>query len=91
MLLCLQPLTAAEINAASQAELESIKGIGPTLSQRIVEERGQRIFTNWTDLLQRVSGLGGAIARRLSAQGLTVNAQPYVPVRPASAESGASR
>lgn len=75
-LLLITPLPAEsqtlEINTASQAELESLPGIGPALAERILTARASAPFKDWTDLRQRVRGLGLASLRKLSAQGLRV-------------------
>ena len=49
---------AVDANQASQAELESVKGIGPGLSGRIIDARKTASFKDWSDLQQRVSGVG---------------------------------
>ena len=70
---------ATDLNTATQAELESIKGIGPTMSERLLEERGRRPFANWGDLTRRVDGIGARKAAQWSAQGVTVGGLPYAP------------
>jgi len=64
---------ATEVNSASQAELERVRGIGPALSQRLLDERARAPFSDWADLQQRAGGVKSAAAARLSAAGLTVN------------------
>ncbi|MFZ5488088.1 MAG: ComEA family DNA-binding protein [Pseudomonadota bacterium] len=66
-----------ELNRASEAELDGLKGIGPALSRRILEARDQGPFQDWNDFLGRVTGVGPRSAARLSAEGLTVNGQPF--------------
>ncbi len=66
-----------ELNRASVAELDGLKGIGPALSRRILEARDQAPFQDWSDFLSRVPGVGPRSAARLSAEGLTVNGQPF--------------
>jgi competence protein ComEA len=83
--------SALEINTASQAEIERVKGIGPTLSQRLLDERAERPFSDWSDLRRRVPGVGATAARRWSAQGVTVSGQAYAPALSASSASDASR
>jgi competence protein ComEA len=68
---------APDINQASLAELESLPGIGPGTSGRILEERQKDSFKDWADLIRRVKGLGSASAAKLSAAGLTVNGVGY--------------
>jgi len=74
-LLVLDPAGAADVNTASQAELEAITGIGPTLSTAILDERTKGEFASWADLTSRVKGIRGRSAARLSAGGLTVRGQ----------------
>ncbi len=64
---------ALDVNQASQAQLESMAGIGPGLSTRILEERQKAPYRNWSDLLARVRGIGTRSAARLSNAGLTVD------------------
>ena len=54
---------AVDVNKASQAELESIKGIGPTISTQILDERKKAPFKDWNDLITRVKGVGDAAPR----------------------------
>ncbi len=66
-----------EINKADQAMLESVKGIGPGLSTKLLEERKRGAYKSWDDLIDRVPGVGAGSAARLSGAGLTVNDTPY--------------
>ncbi|WP_439112901.1 ComEA family DNA-binding protein [Hydrogenophaga sp.] len=68
---------AVDVNEASVADLDSIKGIGPGTSAKIVEQRKAAKFKDWDDLVQRVSGIGDKRAAKLSAEGLTVGGAPY--------------
>lgn len=64
-----------EVNNATQAELDGIKGIGPKLSKMIVAERGKGEFKSWTDLKKRVKGVGKKNSAKFSQSGLTVGGQ----------------
>jgi competence protein ComEA len=64
---------AVEINQATAAELDSIKGIGPAMSSKILDERKKGNFKDWADFSARVKGVADATASKFSAQGLTVN------------------
>ena len=70
---------ALEINQANPAELDSLKGMGPSLSAKVLKARAEAPFKSWADLMQRVSGVGRAKAKEFSDQGLTVNGQPLKP------------
>jgi competence protein ComEA len=69
----LQANAAVEVNHATALDLESIKGIGPSIAGRILAERNARRFSDWQDFIERVPGIGARRAARLSEQGLTVN------------------
>lgn len=75
--LSLGAFAAVDVNKAAQADLESIKGIGPAMSTKILDERKKGVFKDWPDLVGRVKGVGPNTAGKLSAQGLTVNGQAY--------------
>jgi competence protein ComEA len=91
-LLAASAFAAVEANKATQAELEAISGIGPTLSANIVAERKKGDFKDWNDLFKRVQGVGDRSAAKFSAGGMTINGKPYggAPyVEPTKAASGA--
>ncbi|MFM8768053.1 MAG: ComEA family DNA-binding protein [Rubrivivax sp.] len=69
---CFPAFADLDINRASQAELERLRGVGPQLSGRILTAREARLFSDWEDLHRRVAGLGPAQSARLSREGLTV-------------------
>lgn len=71
------PALAVDVNRATQAELEELKGVGPALSGRILEARKAGPFKDWTDMVDRVSGIGPGNAARLSQAGLTVGGSAY--------------
>ena len=71
----LAPAWALDVNHATEAELDGLRGVGPAFTRRILAERSLRPFADWPDLMRRVSGMGGVTAQKLSAQGLTVNSQ----------------
>lgn len=75
--LALAAQAGVELNSATVAELDSVKGIGPALSRRVLEERQKTPFTDWADVMARVRGVGPKAAARWSASGLTVNGQPF--------------
>ena len=64
---------APEVNKATAAELDAIKGVGPALSATIIQERKKGDFKDWPDLMNRVKGVREKKAAKLSTEGLTVN------------------
>ncbi|PHM21254.1 MAG: hypothetical protein CK604_02345 [Curvibacter sp. PD_MW3] len=77
LLFCAVCLAGVDINTASEAELDGIKGIGPSLSGKILQARQQGAFKNWADLMQRVKGIKPKTAQQLSNAGLSVNGNGY--------------
>jgi competence protein ComEA len=73
----LNAFAAVEINRASRAELETVKGIGPGLSAKIMKEREAGEFKDWADMVKRVPGVGAASADKLSKAGLTVGGSGF--------------
>jgi competence protein ComEA len=76
-LMCCNTALALDINQANEAELDSVKGMGPALSAKVLKARSNGPFKDWQDLMQRVSGIRQNKAKQLSEQGLTVDGQAF--------------
>lgn len=70
-------MAAVDVNSATAADLDSVKGIGPGTSSKILDARKAGNFKDWGDLIGRVSGIGPARAAKLSDQGLRVNGAAF--------------
>jgi competence protein ComEA len=77
MLYAAAAFAAVDVNKATAAELDGIKGIGPSTSKAIVDERKKGDFKNWEDLITRVKGIGEGNAAKFSAEGMTVKGEAY--------------
>ena len=73
MLYTAAAFAAVDVNKATAAELDGIKGIGPAISTKILDERKKGNFKDWTDFVERVKGVGDGNAAKFSTEGLTVN------------------
>jgi competence protein ComEA len=73
MLYAAATFAAVDVNKASAADLDGVKGIGPAISSKILEERKKGNFKDWNDFIERVKGVGEGNAAKFSAEGLTVN------------------
>lgn len=72
-------MAAVDVNKATEAELDSVKGIGPGTSKQILAERKKGEFKSWDDFISRVKGVGDKRAANLSEAGLTVGGASYKP------------
>jgi len=77
MLITSLAMAAVDVNKATEAQLDSVKGIGPGTSKLIMEERKKAPFKNWEDFISRVKGVGETRAANLSEAGLTVGGASY--------------
>jgi competence protein ComEA len=68
---------AVDVNKATAADLDGVKGIGPGISGKILDERKKGNFKDWSDLINRVGGVGDGNAAKFSAEGLTVNGSAF--------------
>jgi competence protein ComEA len=62
-----------DVNKADAAALDSVKGVGPAMSKKIIDERSKGEFKDWADFQKRVKGVGDKNAAKLSQAGLQVN------------------
>jgi competence protein ComEA len=68
-----------DVNQASEADLDGVKGLGPATTRLILAERQKADFKSWADLISRVKGLGQNSAAKLSEAGLSVGGVSYMP------------
>ncbi|MFM2275412.1 MAG: hypothetical protein RL211_1284 [Pseudomonadota bacterium] len=85
MLYATAAFAAVDVNKATAAELDGIKGIGPGISTKILDERKNGNFKDWNDFIERVKGIGEANAAKFSAEGVTVGGVSYKGVSAAKA------
>ena len=83
-------LAGVDVNQASEADLDGIKGLGPATTRLILAERQKAEFKSWADLISRVKGLGENSAAKLSEAGLSVNGVSYMP-KSGSNKSGTNK
>jgi len=90
MLLSISAMAAVDVNKATEAELDGVKGLGPSTTQLILAERKKGQFKDWNDLISRAKGIGEARAAKLSAQGLTVGGAAFKPTSAAAGRAQAA-
>ncbi|MDQ1833407.1 ComEA family DNA-binding protein [Massilia scottii] len=67
-----------DVNKADAAALDGVKGVGPTTSKAILDERAKGgEFKDWADFAKRVKGVGDKRAVKLSQAGLQVAGKPF--------------
>ena len=78
-----------DVNKADAAALDGVKGVGPSMSKMILDERAKGEFKDWADFQKRVKGVGDKKAAKLSEAGLQVNgkAMEGVAAKPAAAKA----
>jgi competence protein ComEA len=64
---------AVNANTATVDDLQTVAGIGPTIAQRIVDERRNGPYKSLDDIQARVKGVGETSIRKMAAAGLTVS------------------
>lgn len=86
MLYAVASFAAVDVNKASAAELDGLKGIGPGISGKIIDERKRGEFKDWNDFIERVKGIGNKNAATFSSEGMTVNGTSFkgAPATPAA-------
>ena len=85
-------LADVEVNSADQPALDGVKGIGATMSKKILDERkAHGVFKDWADFQKRVKGIGDKSSVALSDAGLRVNGQAKPAASAAAAASAKSK
>ena len=90
MLYATLAMAAVDVNKATEAQLDSVKGIGPVTSKLIMSERKKGDFKSWDDFISRVKGVGEKRAGSLSEAGLTVGGAAYKPAATAKKDDKAT-
>ena len=88
--LCIAAYAAVEVNKATEAELDSVKGIGPSTAAKIIKERSKGEFKDWADFEARMTGIKAKRAAKLSAAGLTVGGASLTGAPAAAADTAAA-
>ncbi|MBT3065692.1 helix-hairpin-helix domain-containing protein [Rhodoferax sp. U11-2br] len=91
MLFAAASFAAVDVNKATAAELDGIKGIGPGISTKILDERKKGNFKDWTDFMDRVQGVGAGNAAKFSKEGLTVNGEAFKATTPAAKKADGTK
>jgi len=91
MLYAAASFAAVDVNKATAVELDGIKGVGPGISGKIIEERKKGSFKDWNDFIERVKGIGETNAIKFSAEGMTVNGAGFTPSAAAPAAKKAEK
>jgi competence protein ComEA len=89
MLYAALSFAAVDVNKGTAADLDGIKGIGPAISTKIVDERKKGNFKDWNDFISRVNGIGDKSAAKLSEAGLTVNGSGFAGAAAPAAKAAA--
>jgi competence protein ComEA len=87
MLYAAASFAAVDVNKATAAELDGVKGIGPAISTKIMDERKKGNFKDWNDFIDRVKGIGEKNAPKFSEAGLTVNGAAFAGAPAAKADA----
>jgi competence protein ComEA len=78
-----------DVNKADAAALDGVKGVGPSMSKMILDERAKGEFKDWADFQDRIKGVKGKKAMKLSEAGLVLNGKPMdgAAAKPAAAKA----
>ena len=68
-----EPAGPVNINTAGEKELTRLRGIGPVIAARIVEDREKNGLYRTVDDLQRVKGIGPATVAKIKDSAITEN------------------
>lgn len=82
-------LAAVNINTATQAELESLKGVGPAKAKAIIEHRTKNGPFKTLEGLKDVKGIGDGIYNKIKGDISLSGAS--TPAKPAAAPAGAAK
>ena len=80
-----------DVNKADVAALDAVKGVGPSMSKAILDERAKGAFKDWPDFQKRVKGVGEKRAAKLSEAGLVVAGKPLAGAAAAAPKAPAAK
>jgi competence protein ComEA len=88
--LCSFAIAAADLNTASQQQLEAIKGIGPQKAKAIIEYRAKNGAFKTTEDVMKVPGIKEGIYNKIKGE-ITVGGKGAVAPTPAAAKASAPK
>jgi len=75
-------MAGVDVNTATEADLDSVRGLAPSSKARILKAREQGLFKDWADLMRRVKGIKHGTAHKLSDSSLSVIGKPFDAEKP---------
>jgi competence protein ComEA len=76
LLMATSTLAAVDLNTATQAELEAVKGIGPAKAQAIMTYRTKNGAFSSVDDLAKIKGFGKSTVNKLKSQFTVAGEKP---------------
>ena len=67
---------AVDLNQATRAEIEAVRGVGVELTDRLLQARAEGPFRDWQDLRRRVKGVGRRVLTGMSEARFHIKGQP---------------
>jgi len=64
-----------DLNQATRAEIEAVRGVGVELTERLLQARAQGHFVDWADLRRRVKGLSRRAMEGFAEAGFRIRGQ----------------
>jgi competence protein ComEA len=68
--------TRMDLNQATRAEIEAVRGVGVELTQRLLAAREEEPFQDWGEARKRVKGLGKRALAGFAEAGFHIKNQP---------------
>ncbi len=68
-------IAAHDLNQATRAEIEAVRGVGVELTERLLQARAQGHFRDWAELRSRVKGVSRRALQGFAEAGFQIQGQ----------------